>query len=120
MKVTSILIFLAVLCSITGLEGFTVKKCSDKFGENPENQAYSKDFCRSTEYDSDKKCCFLKYKNERGTFYNCLELSMSEFARIKNTIKYYETQNGINIKSLECDSSSYLYGSLLFILIFLL
>ena len=120
MKVTSILIFLAALSSITGLEGFTVKKCSDKFGENPENQAYSKDFCRSTEYDSDKKCCFVKYKNEKGTFYNCLELSMSQFAKIEDTIKNYETNGHMEIKSLECDSSSYLYGSLLLLLYFLL
>ena len=120
MKVTTILIFLAALSSITGLEGFSVKKCSDKSGEEPENQAYSKDFCRSTEYDSDKKCCFLKYKKESRTFYNCRELTISEFSKIDDTIKQYEFLYNMDIKSLECDSSSYLYGSLLFLLILLL
>ena len=119
MKDTIISIFLATFSSITGLNGFSPKKCSEKLGEEPEQQAYSKDFCRTTEYDSDKKCCFLKYKTDGGTFYNCLELSMYEFSRIKDTIKDYEAQKNIKIKSLECDSSSYLYGSLLLLLAFL-
>ena len=119
MKATIILIFLATYSSITGLNGFTQKKCSEKFGEEPEQQAYSKDFCRTTEYDSDKKCCFLKYKTDRGTFYNCLELSMYQFSRIEDTIKDCESQKNIKIKSLECDSSSYIYGSLLLLLAFL-
>ena len=118
MKAT-ILIFFTILIMIKAqLDSFTHKSCADydpKQSGTGAKQAYSKDFCRTLSYDSSKKCCFFKYKGDDGNNYNCLELDYSEFLDIDKTIKSL----GYNVKSLECDSSSYLYGSLLLLLIFL-
>ena len=124
MKVTQLFIFIALFCSIkSGLKGFTAKSCNDFYGTTEEKQGFSKDFCRSLAVDGYKKCCMMKYRKSDGkTYYNCIELTASEFNKIDDTIDYYEkasTISTIDIKSLECDSSSYLYGSLLLLLVFL-
>ena len=121
MKYIKLLLFLAAVSLIESpLPGFSEKKCSDYSGDEEIQQAYSKDFCRALKLDSPyDKCCYMKYKNSAGHyFYNCVELSPSEFNHIDDTIGDRE-KGGIDIKSLECDSSSYLYGSLLLLLAFL-
>ena len=75
-------------------------------------QAYSKSFCRSTELENAYKCCFLKYKIESATYYNCIPLDIREFSNIDDTISKKEADlktklgnSNVNIKSLECDSA---------------
>ena len=128
MRGTIILVFFATLSLINSkLDSFSTKICSDYYGKtNRDKQAYNKDFCRSTELEGAYKCCFLKYKIESATYYNCIPLNISEFSNIDDTITKKEadlkdkfSNSHVKIKSLECDSSSYLYSSLLLLLVFL-
>ena len=130
MKATSFLIFIAVTAVInSSLQGFTVKRCDDYYNKQDiGHQAYSLDFCKTLDksnYDSEDKCCFLKYKTSNGaTFYNCRLVKVAEFHHIKDTIKSIEASlkvdgADVDVKSLECSSSSYLFGSLLLLLVLL-
>ena len=120
MKVTTLLLFFATIAVISAFPGFSDKVCTQFTGESEENQAFSKDFCRSlgitTSWD---KCCYVKYKNENGYFYNCVQITMEQFYNIKEYKKELADTKNAEIKSIECDSSSYLYGSLLLLLVFL-
>ena len=124
MKVITILILFTVISIInSSLNGFTSKSCTDYFnkqGVDESTQAFSKDFCRTLKVsDSSNLCCFLKYKMETHTFYNCAEVTQAEFQDIDQKISNLETSYGYDVKSLECNSSSYLFGSLLLLLVFL-
>ena len=124
MKVITILILFTVISIInSSLNEFTSKSCTDYFnkqGVDESTQAFSKDFCRTLKVsDSSNLCCFLKYKMETQTFYNCAEVTQAEFQDIDQKISNLETSYSFNVKSLECSSSSYLFGSLLLLLVFL-
>ena len=129
MKATSFLIFIAVIAVInSSLQGFTVKRCDDYYNKQDiGHQAYSLDFCKTLDksnYDSEDKCCFLKYKRNGNTYYNCRLVRVDEFHHIKDTIKSIKASLGVDgddvdVKSLECSSSSYLFGSLLLLLVLL-
>ena len=106
----------------SSIPGFSVKNCDDFF--NPavekqveERQAYSKDFCRSLHVkDPSHKCCYLKYKKYEKTYFNCVEVTEAEFWDIDAKIDSLKKSMEMDVKKLVCDSSSYLYGSLLLIL----
>ena len=124
MKVNTILILFTVISFInSSLSGFPPKSCTDYFnkqGVDESTQAFSKDFCRTLKVsDSSNLCCFLKYKMETHTFYNCAEVTQAEFKDIDQKISNLETSYGYDVKSLECNSSSYLFGSLFLLLVFL-
>ena len=124
MKVNTILILFTVISFInSSLSGFPSKSCTEYFnkqGVDESTQAFSKDFCRTLKVsDSSNLCCFLKYKMETQTFYNCAEVTQAEFQDIDQKISNLETSYGYDVKSLECNSSSYLFGSLLLLLVFL-
>ena len=120
MKTINVLLLLALIFAVnSALDGFVKQTC---LGHAPkafisgggDEQAYSLDFCRSTEYDS-YRCCFLKYEdsNERRQ-YHCLPLTSNQFWNIDDTIESFENTLTVDIDSLDC-SSSYLYVSLLLI-----
>ena len=122
MKVYSLLVLIAIIYGIESLPGFTDKRCSDYFGSTKrENQAYSYDFCRTLEIDVGyDKCCHMKVNcNDSRTYYSCAPITLSDYNDIKNTIRRIENEKSLDIKSFYC-STSYLYGSLFLILIFLL
>ena len=123
MKVSSIFILISLFAIIeSDLSGFTVKNCHNYFlRTNSTYQAYSRSFCRSLALnEGDAQCCYLKYKTaDDKTYYNCAPLTLSQFYDIDATIKSFETDHSIDIKSLECTSSSYLYGSFLLLLFIL-
>ena len=122
MKVSSIFLLIALFDLIeSNLPGFGVKNCHNYFNtKDAEYQAYSRSFCRSLQLnDGDAQCCYLKYKVDDLTYYNCIPVTISEFYDIDATIDYYEDRNSWDIKSLECTSSSYLYGSFLLLLFIL-
>ena len=126
MKYIKLLLFAVIISVIkSDLDGyFTLQTCGNFNGQTAsidgaKNQAFSKDFCRAL-YTTSGKCCYCKYKKGDQTFYNCVELTLAEYYDIDTTIDHLEDVRDIDIKSLECDSSSYLYGSLLFLLAFLL
>ena len=120
MKVASLLIFIAAISFIeSSVRGFTDKTCTQFFDKDDEDhQAFSKDFCRSLEQDKDHKCCYIKYEYNGKTLFNCIELTLNDFYNVKN-IKDNGANKGWDVKSIVCDSSSYLYGSLFLLLIFL-
>ena len=126
MKYIKLLLFAVIISVIkSDLDDYFTQQRCDKFNgqtasiDGANTQAFSKDFCRAL-YTTSGKCCYCKYKKGDQTFYNCVELTLAEYYDIDTTINTLESQRGIDIKSLECDSSSYLYGSLLFLLAFLL
>ena len=126
MKYIKLLLFAVIISVIkSDLEDYFTQQRCDKFNgqtasiDGANTQAFSKDFCRAL-YTTSGKCCYCKYKKGDQTFYNCVELTLAEYYDIDTKIKKLEDERDIDIKSLECDSSSYLYGSLLFLLAFLL
>ena len=121
MKVYSLLVIIAIIVGINSrLQGFYEKHCSEyQHNHNEQFQAYSKDFCRTLALKhSDNKCCYVKYKEGDGHYFNCHELTLSQFYDIKSTKKALESTYG-DIKKIVCDSSSFLRGSLLLLLFFL-
>ena len=116
MKMISCFLIILLVCSIqSALDGFPQKNCSAyvKGGES----AFSIDFCRTTYYDSNKKCCFLQYEDPNEvTHYHCILLSETQWADIDDYIDHLEeTDSDIeDVEILDCHSS-YLYASLLLI-----
>ena len=114
MKMISCFLIILLFCSIqSALDGFSQKDCSTyvKGGES----AFSIDFCRSTYYDSNKRCCFLQYEDANEvTNYHCILLSETQWADIDDYIDNLEQQKSIDVDILDCHSS-YLYASLLLI-----
>ena len=129
MKVSSIFLLISLFAVMEShLTGFDTKYCNDYIGQNQNQQAYSKGFCRSLSLNKNPEaaqCCYVKYKIDDNTYYNCLPLTLAQYYDIDAAIDYYEGYEGEggnrwDIKSLECTSSSYLYGSFLLLLFILL
>ena len=122
MKVSSIFLLIALFDLIESqLPGFGVKNCHDYFDKKDfEHQAYSRSFCRSLQLnEGDAQCCYLKYKYTDGnTYYNCAQITLAEYYDIDVAKDRYKGYN-YDVKSLECTSSSYLYGSFLLLLFIL-
>ena len=99
---------------------FTVKNCTDYAAPNGK-AAFSLDFCRATNFDTDvyAKCCFLKWEKDSRRKFNCVPVNAYDLADIDEKIKSLESKLGADIKSLDC-KSSYLYGSLLLVIFLLL
>ena len=124
MKVSTIFLLISLFAVMeSNLHGFTVKNCGDYYGTGQNEQGYSRGFCRSLALDSDyAQCCYLKYKSGDNTYYNCVPITLAEYYDIdtaKERIKSDKSALDISIKSLECTSSSYLYGSFLLLLFIL-
>ena len=58
----------------------------------------------------------MNYKKNDRTYFNCVEVTESEFWDIDAKIDSLKNSMDVDVKKLVCDSSSYLYGSLLLIL----
>ena len=125
MKTINVLLLFVLIFAVSSeLAGFTRQSCIDyapddiknligASGTMKEQQAYSLDFCRSTDYTGYYRCCFLKYKKDSKRQYHCVPLSSGQFWDIKGTKDKFEERLE-DIDSLDC-SSSYLYVSLLLI-----
>ena len=123
MKVSSIFLLITLFAVIgSQLYGFNEKNCHEYFNsQDAQYQAFSRSFCRSLALnEGDAQCCYLKYKtSDDKTYYNCAPLTLSEYYDIDKTIETYQNTYPWDIKSLECTSSSYLYGSFLLLLFIL-
>ena len=122
MKVFSIFLLIALFAIIESeLSTFSVKNCNEYFNtQNANFQAYSRSFCRTLALNEGyAQCCYLKYKSGNNTYYNCAPVTSSQFYDIDEAIKSFENTYSIDVKSLECTSSSYLYGSFLLLLFIL-
>ena len=127
MKVFSIFLLISLFALMeSSLNTFSTKKCSDYdvyFNKTRENyleyQAFSRGFCRSLQLDEGyAQCCYIKYKNGENTYYKCAQLKLAEYYDIDVAKDKYEKE-GYDVKTLECTSSSYLYGSFLLLLFIL-
>ena len=122
MKVYSLLVVIAIFAGInTTLKGFDVRNCT-QFQHNFEEktQAFSKDFCKTLAVKySTNKCCYVKFKQNDHTYFNCHELTIEQFSDIDTTKNNLESTTYTEIKNIVCDSSSFLNGSLLLLLFFL-
>ena len=114
MKMISCFLIILLVCSIqSALDGFSQKNCSAY--EMDKESAFSIDFCRSTYYDTHKRCCFLQYEDANEvTNYHCILLSETQWADIDDYIDNLEADKSIDVDILDCHSS-YLYASLLLI-----
>ena len=110
------LLLIFIHMNICTTVGFTEKSCSEyQPGKKP---AYSYDFCRSTNWeDTYARCCFVKLELNERRLYHCYGLSDKEWYDIDNAKSYLEQLN-YKVNLIEC-SSSYLYSSLLLLLILL-
>ena len=120
MKVSSIFLLISLFALMeSSLDGFTTKYCSDYSGTTSDKQAYSRGFCRSLALEENyAQCCYVKYKIGDNTYYNCAQLTLAEYYDIDVAKDNLEAK-GWDVKSLECTSSSYLYGSFLLLLFIL-
>ena len=118
MKIMNIFLIITLIFTIScSLSQFTTKKCDDykpDFANPSDKQAYSLDFCRTTEMDENTRCCFIKWKDGQDRHqYNCYPVTRSEFLNIK------DVKNSIKGKvnklySIDC-GSSYLIAPMLLI-----
>ena len=121
MKAIHILLAIVLFCAAkTETDYFGHKNCTDYHPTiNDSNlPAFSLDFCRTTDYDSNKypRCCFMRWETSDGKRrYNCYRIKIQELADIDSTISTLESSLQGKIKSLDC-KSSYLFGSLLIFL----
>ena len=119
MKTINALLLLALIFAVNSeLKGFETQTCdahTPKLFGGDGYQAYSLDFCRSTEYSNYYRCCFIKYEdsNNRRQYY-CMPLTSAQFWDIDTTLDSFESTLKVDVDSLDC-SSSYLYVSLLLI-----
>ena len=116
----ALIAFMLIYLSAQSEFNFTNKTC-EGYGPNTNNAAFSLDFCRATYYDTTEhaKCCFMKWEKGDKRKFSCQLVSAYDLADIDETIKALENKLGGEIKSLDC-KSSYIYGSLLLVLFFLL
>ena len=110
------LLLIFIHMNICNTVGFTEKSCSEyQPGGKP---AYSYDFCRSTKWeDKYARCCFVKLELNEQRLYHCYGLSNEEWYDIDVAKTNLENKN-YEVNLIEC-SSSYLYSSLLLLLILL-
>ena len=122
MKAYSLLLIFAVIFGIkSSLDTFSLKFCN-YYLPNTTNYAYSRDFCRSLAIGTSNayQCCYLRYKNVDATYHNCVPLTLAQFYDIDTAKENVKTAYSISdLKSLECTSSTYLYGSFLLLLLIL-
>ena len=121
MKAFSIFLLISLFALMeSSLNTFSTQKCSDyERTTDLEHQAFSRSFCRSLQLDeSYAQCCYLKYKVGDNTYYNCAQITLAEYYDIDVAKDRYKGYN-YDVKSLECTSSSYLYGSFLLLLFIL-
>ena len=122
MKVINVLLALMfILAANAQLNDYGTKTCADHSYKKVEtNPAFSLDFCRVTQHDSNKRCCFLEWRDTNDhRKYSCVEVSAKDYSDIDAFIEELEKKNEIQeVKSLDC-KSTYLFGSLLLILFLL-
>ena len=121
MKVIYAIFVLMLIYAVKANSFGDTKKCTDyTFSSVTTKPAFSLDFCRTTQYDGDGKCCFMKWKEGEKRRYSCVPVSKQELADIDNKISSLESNVKIDeVVSLDCQSS-YLFVSALLILSLLL
>ena len=109
----ALLLLMFIYMANAELEEFAEKKCEAyKPGQK---QAFSLDFCRSTNIGDAVRCCFVKLedKNEKR-LYHCYPITNQQWADIdilKDTLK----KSYKKVVLIEC-GASYLYASLLILI----
>ena len=122
MKAYSLLLIFAVIFGIkSSLDTFSLKFCN-YYLPNTTNYAYSRDFCRSLalQHENDAQCCYVKFIDGDVTHHHCVPLSLGQYYDIDQAEEDVKATYSISdLKSIECTSSTYLYGSFLLLLLIL-
>ena len=121
MKVIYAFFVLMLIYAVKANSFGDTKKCTDyTYNYATTKPAFSLDFCRTTQYDGDGRCCFMKWKEGEKRRYSCVPVSRQELADIDDKISKLESHVEIDeVVSLDCQSS-YLFVSVLLILSLLL
>ena len=81
--INALLLASFIIMAKTQVEGFNTKNCEDyKPGKEP---AFSLDFCRTTNYDTEKysKCCFVKLEDGDKRLFHCYPINAEQWADIE-------------------------------------
>ena len=109
----ALLLLMFIYMANAELEEFAEKKCEAyKPGQK---QAFSLDFCRSTNIGDAVRCCFVKLedKNEKR-LYHCYPITNQQWADI-DILKNLLEKTYKKVVLIEC-GASYLYASLLILI----
>ena len=109
----ALLLLMFIYMANADLEEFAEKKCEAyKPGQK---QAFSLDFCRSTNIGDAVRCCFVKLedKNEKR-LYHCYPITNQQWADI-DILKNLLEKTYKKVVLIEC-GASYLYASLLILI----
>ena len=110
----ALLLLMFIYMANAELEEFAEKKCEAyKPGQK---QAFSLDFCRSTNIGDAVRCCFVKLesKDNNKRLYHCYPINNQQWADI-DILKNSLEKNYTKVVSIEC-GASYLYASLLILI----
>ena len=119
--INAFLALMLILAANAQLNDYGTKTCADHSYKKVEtNPAFSLNFCQVTQHDSNKRCCFLEWRDKNDhRKYSCVEVTAKNYSDIDAFIKELEAKSEIQeVKSLDC-KSTYLFGSLLLILFLL-
>ncbi len=119
--INAFLALMLILAANAQLNEYGTKTCADHSYKKVEtNPAFSLDFCKVTQHDSNKRCCFLEWRDVHDhRKYSCVEVTAKNYSDIDAFIEELEKKSEIQeVKSLYC-KSTYLFGSLLLILFLL-
>ena len=120
--INALLLFALIFAVNSALNGFDRQTC---IAHNPKEmggeglQAFSLDFCRSTDLETEStgfyRCCFIKYEKDNQRQYHCQGVTNYGFWNIDETKSIVENALGkVEIDTFDC-SASYLYVSLFLI-----
>ena len=109
----ALLLLMFIYMANADVDGFAEKTCEAYMPGGV--QAFSLDFCRSTNIGDAVRCCFVKLEDQNEKrLYHCLPITNQEWADIdivKNSLeKEYK-----KVVLIEC-GASYLYASLLILI----
>ena len=87
-----------------------------------EDDCTKRTFSEEEAADEAYKCCYMRQKIDstvfKGKRYQCLAVTLNQYNYIKDLIKRYEAESGIDDVKIDC-RSSYIKFGLLFLALFL-
>ena len=97
--------------------------------EEENNKIRDPEDCTDRSFSSDEisnnayKCCYMKtkvnYNTRKGKLYTCIPLSQNDYNRVKDLIKQYESEAGVEDVEIDCKAYYLKYGLLSLFLLFL-
>ena len=92
------------------------------------NKIRDSDDCKDRAFSSEEiednkyKCCYMRTKvnlnTRKGKLYQCIGLTKNEYDVVKDLIKKYEAETGVDDVKIDCNSSYIKFGLLSLLLLF--